>query len=456
MSTIKDDVKEILVAEPELPELEYVELPNGMPMFMATDDKIIERAIDAGYQVFYVLGVHKDLIDITPQYPEHAPKQYKKGSPEPRLYKVINNLVSKAIMAVENDNIGDLSEVTTSAWFNLDPIPHELIEKMDTFFRLVDTKYGTEAIVVLIYDTRYLNTDNSEDGWGIIVPKQTNNGAHCSYDPISVLDSIDDEEQEFIRIVGSAHSHPGMAAFASGTDHGDQVGNDGIHITFGWAKNGPTAFHIEMQVADQNWILTEDQAFGKRPGVSIDPEIEAWTDMVEKEVPRPKVQTNMFNRQTSQTYSGTKSLTTSTSKNWSNPGVSGIDDFDLYWNSKVKNLTLTDGIPNPMDGIIFVALTNPSEGKCPVCHGFLMEADRLKRNCAQCYAFLLLEFEKPEDIRDIRNLVQSANNDSLITRWNEGIKQNVPIVFIRRWFDDSTGALKSMVEVIQEGESKKA
>lgn len=448
----------------EAAPLEYIDLPNGMPMFMGTDKTVIDRAIEAGYQVFYVLAVHKDLIDITPQYPANGAKKYTDGNPEPRIYKVVNNLVSKAIMAVDDDSLGGLVTVDKEAWFNLDPIPYDLVDKMDQFFRRVDDKLGTEAIVVLTYDTRYIDAENSEDGWGVIVPKQVNSGAHCNYDPTSVLDSIEDEDQEFIRIVGSAHSHPGMAAFASHTDHGDQVGNDGLHITFGWSKNGPTAFHIEMQVANQNWTLRESQAFGLRPGVELDPEIEDWTKMVEKEVVLPKVTPTTSNYLNQTNYSsnswntipGSKSNITPSS-NWGKLNPGRHDEFGIFWSGKVDKLTIPENIPNPRDAIIFVTLLSESEGKCPLCQDFLLAQDVENRSCPTCYSFLLFAGEKPVDIRSKRMLKNGSTNDALVKRWNAATSRGtVPIVHIIRWIDDAIKTSKFAVNFIAKGNLKKA
>ena len=65
-------------------------------------------------------------------------------------------------------------------------------------------------------------------------------------------------------IVGSVHSHPGMPAYASGTDHADQADFDGVHITFGWQNNvnsGATQYHIELQVSGESYTLKPEDVF---------------------------------------------------------------------------------------------------------------------------------------------------------------------------------------------------
>jgi hypothetical protein len=160
-------------------------------------------------------------------------------------------------------------------------IPFTIVNKLDEFFRLVDAQHGTESIVLLTFDP----SKNDSSGWGILVPEQTNTSVHCKYD----AESIAEIKPEHIMIVGSVHSHPKMAAYASGTDHEDQADFDGLHITFGWqasVNGGATQYHIEMQMAGQAWTLKPEDVFEsftitKAP----DPEVVEWTSKVKKAVP---------------------------------------------------------------------------------------------------------------------------------------------------------------------------
>ena len=449
--------EELITTEEENVELlDYVEMPNGLPLFLNMEKETIDKACAMGFQIFYVLGVHRDLIEVTKTH-QNARQEFKEGWPEPRIYKIVNNLVSRAILPVDNDTIGGIKQVKEDAWFNLPLIPYDLMQKIDKFFRRVDEKYGTEAIVVFTYDVRYSGTTNESDGWGLVVPKQVNSGAHCSYDPPSVYDELDDEEQEFVRIVGTAHSHPGMGAFASGTDHGDQLGSDGIHITFGWGRNGPTAYHIEMQVGNKNWELDEYMVLEPAP-VETDDDIEIWTDNVEKQVADPKGISGATRTpaitQTSFSNNSNNAGAGSSSDDWGVPNSNGLDEFQIYWNTKIRNLTIPGNLPHPTTSIIFVDLVTPGEGKCPICHGFILESDRAKRSCEQCHAFLLIGNEKPEDIRDIRKFVRSSNDDSLIKRWDDGKQHGVPIIHVLRWLEGDQA--QSLIEIMQDGSTKKA
>lgn len=442
--------------EAEVEILDYVDMPNGLPLFLNADKNTIDKACAMGFQIFYVLGIHRDVIEVTKNYANAVP-EYKDGWPEPRIYKVVNNLVSRAILPVDNDTIGGLEKVEPDAWFNLPLIPYDLMQKIDKFFRRIDELYRTESIIVFTYDVRFFGTENESDGWGLVVPKQTNTAAHCNYDPPSVYDELDDEEQEFVRLVGTAHSHPGMGAFASGTDHGDQLGSDGIHITFGWGRSGPTAYHIEMQVGPKSWELEEYMVLEASP-VETDEDIELWSENVTKEVPRPKVIGGQKITPpiplVQSTSKSNVTATTLSSDKWGSPQSNGLDEFELYWNSKIRGLTIPGNMPHPTTSVIFVDLTSASEGKCPICHGFTLEADRAKRACSQCHSFLLMPGEKPEDVRDVRRSIRPSNEDSYITRWESGVKNNVPIIHVIRWKEGDN--LHSMLEIMSGDTSKKA
>lgn len=424
-------------------------LPNGLPLFVDDSDQVIDRIIAEGYQIFYVLGIHQDFEDITPNY-VGAPKKYRPGPCEPRLYKVINNLMAKAIIDVTDDNLGGVKNTTSAAYFLLPKLPYALVEKMDCFFRTVDKKLGTESIVVLTYDNRFRGTEDESKGWGLVVPNQTNTAGHCNYDPSSVLDMIPDDEQAYINIVGTAHSHPGMSAFASHTDHADQVGNDGIHITFGWKKNSATEHYIEMQVGDRTWTLTEEQAFSARPEADGDEEVEIWTDRVAKEVMPPKALTPATYTASSNTYGGTYSAPRhSQSKPWMPVGQAGKDIFGNWWRmSKLDGLQLPAMIPDPREAVLFInLLEGGTDKKCPVCGELLLAQDIQRRSCDGCFAFLLYPSENPETIRQLRK--KTSGTDGLVARWDAALdpKTGFPVLRVIRFLDEQNN-VKAKIETI--------
>lgn len=267
---------------------------DGLPTFVADRSDICECIESFGFSIYYLIA--NEAKEIKPANTPSsntgtvtynntnktaaiaAPPVIVRSS---QIYRVVNNFVGRSVTAVRPELTTDFIDVEEEAIYNMPPIPHILIEKLDQFFRLVDAQHGTESIVMLTFD----QDKQGSDGWGILVPDQSNTSVHCNYDP----DSIAQIKPDNVLIVGSVHSHPGMSAYASGTDHADQADFDGIHITFGWQKsvnNGATQYYIEMQMAGKAYKLDpedvfEDYIIDKAP----DPEVVGWTDKVKKVSP---------------------------------------------------------------------------------------------------------------------------------------------------------------------------
>jgi len=265
-----------------LDDLNYFWLPNGAPCFLANRVDICNDIESLGFQIYYLIG-HKGIT-------VNSTTTYKPGSPtittpsttyKSKMFKVVNNFVGRAVSIVEEDFGIDMVSIEDEAHYTMPAIPHVIVDKLDEFFRLIHAKHGSESIVLLTYDT----TKEGSEGWGILVPEQTNTSTHCKYDP----DSIVDLKEDHIMIVGSVHSHPEMPAYASGTDHDDQSDFDGLHITYGWQKsvaNGATQYHLELQMGGTSYTLMakdvfEDFILQKEP----DPEVLAWSDKVKKALP---------------------------------------------------------------------------------------------------------------------------------------------------------------------------
>lgn len=258
---------------------------DGLPLFLADRDDICDAVESFGFSIYYLLA-HQDK-EIKPSTSTSSNNKTPQTQSPPvivrssQIYRVVNNFVGHSITAVSPEFYSDIISFKEEAVYTMPPIPHVLVDKLDQFFRLVDAQHGTESIVMLTYDV----TKDGSDGWGILVPDQTNTSVHCNYDP----DSIARIKPDDVMIVGSVHSHPGMSAYASGTDHADQADFDGIHITFGWQKsvnNGATQYYAEMQMAGKSYKLDiedvfEDYLLEKAP----DPEVVGWTDKVKKVLP---------------------------------------------------------------------------------------------------------------------------------------------------------------------------
>lgn len=255
---------------------------NGLPIFLADRDDICDIVENMGFSIYYLLCNSVKVTSKTSTNPTTKVTTTEKiENRSMQLFKVVNNFVGRSVsMANEPFNTSFLS-VEESAEYTMPAIPHVIVEKLDQFFRLIDAQHGTESIVMLTYDT----TKEGPDGWGILVPDQSNTAVHCNYDP----DSIAQIKPDHVMIVGSVHSHPNMAAYASGTDHQDQADFDGLHITYGWQKsvnNGATQYHIELQMSGKSYTLTPDDVFedvfiDKEP----DPEVVEWSGKVKKVLP---------------------------------------------------------------------------------------------------------------------------------------------------------------------------
>jgi hypothetical protein len=271
----------------DLNDLSYFWLPNGAPCFLANRKDICDQVEGIGFQIYYLIGteevklknatnknkVDSNITNVPVSYVSYQQIEHK-GS----FIKVVKNIVGRAISFVDEDFGNDLISFKEEAMYNLPPIPLGMVKKLDEFFRLVYAQHGTESIVILTFDP----TKTGSDGWGILVPDQTNTASHCKYDP----DSIAALKEDHVIIVGSVHSHPEMAAYASGTDHEDQADFDGLHITYGWQKSvgsGMTQYHAELQMGGSNYVVSIDDVFEsfnleKDP----DPEVVEWTSKVKK------------------------------------------------------------------------------------------------------------------------------------------------------------------------------
>ena len=269
-----------------LDDLDIIWMEDGLPLFYADRDDIFDVVESFGFNIYYVLS--NKILKPTTSNNNNSKNTSSPSSPPPApktefaIFKVVNNFVGRSVAPATPSFVNtEFLSVEESCVYNMPLIPHVLIDKLDQFFRLVDAQHGTESIVMLTYDT----DKEGPEGWGILVPDQNNTSVHCNYDP----DSIAQIKPDNVMIVGSVHSHPGMAAYASGTDHADQADFDGIHITFGWQKsvnNNATQYYIELQMAGQAYTLKPEQVFEDfYVEKSPDPDVVEWTSKVKKALP---------------------------------------------------------------------------------------------------------------------------------------------------------------------------
>ena len=120
----------------------------------------------------------------------------------------------------------DLDEYDREIEWNEHNIPWAMWQDICAFFRESYKRVKSESLCWLYYSMELKE-------WTWLVPYQTTNG-------MSVKVEMDERNTNlraslhpsFIQI-GSIHDHCAGSAFQSGTDHGDEINFDGIHITLG-------------------------------------------------------------------------------------------------------------------------------------------------------------------------------------------------------------------------------
>ena len=358
-------------------QIKQFDLPNGMPCFIGDIDNVCQHIEAHGYSFYYVMGIEQYNV---------VENKVTKTATRPTIFKVVSTIVSRSVTVADPNELG-LDTMTSQAWYSLPLIPRNLVQMMDDFFRQVEDLYNTESIVLLTYDPRYLQAEIPSDGWGILVPDQENTAGDCRYDHESIVA----EKDEDVYIVGSAHSHPNMAAFASGTDHKDQADFPGIHITYGWQKsvnNNATQYYIELQTPGGAFTMNAEQVFESAPKSEPAPEIEQWVKKVTKK--------------TTATTTGTSGYS------YDNYGYGGYSSGRTYSNTptsfKGKKISVPSHFPDPSENTI-VGEVKESENNCPFCDTRLIKSDIDKRRCLSCHSYLVFakEGDTLEDILKIRN-----------------------------------------------------
>lgn len=382
----------------KLEDLDFFYMPNGLPCFLGNRPDLFEIVEEElNMTMYYVLADQSTFK----KYTQTQPATYNKGFQEPaktieyteeereaKIFKVVKNMVGRTVQPTEDSFDGTFLGIEPEAIYNLPPIPMTLINKLDEFFRLVHAQHGTESIVLLTFD----ESNMSSDSWGVLVPKQENTSVHCKYDP----DSVVELKPYNLSIVGSVHSHPEMAAYASGTDHEDQADFDGIHITYGWQKskdNGATQYHIEMQMAGTAYILKPEDVFENHQVIKDpDPEVVKWTENVSKKAQPPYSGTGVTTSQPVTPYLKNQPTTTATSTQATgayNPSVG-------YYRTVLKSIVDFD---LPKDAILVVEVDDKHYGThCPLCEFVLSNIDIANRMCGGCEVHLALPGDSAYEI----------------------------------------------------------
>ena len=386
------------IASTETTPYEVIKLDNGLSLLIGADEAAIE-AYKKQAQVFYV------VTNLKRSYKDNAGKAVEYV--QPRVCKVISTLIGDAMIEVSNDEV-HIPTAAIHANFTMPKIPWSLINEVGDFFHHVYATLGTEAIVLFTYDEAALTSDNPSGGWGYLVPKQSNSSASCDYDPTSIMDEKDDLGTS-VYIVGSAHSHPAMKAFASHTDEGDQMEFDGVHITYGWAPGSKTdEYHVELLFGGTRFTLTPEQTFDEYTQPSTNPKMAELAKRVEKRV----WQTGGYS-----SYGSYYSTGGGSGKDWSG-SYSHISYIDLKgklpkdYEDKIHPMRVT---------LIRKVLLAPDELKeCPVCDQTLYEYNLKGRWCWRCTSYFMCKDDTLDELRAVREQSSRGNAD---LRWEEGLAQ---------------------------------
>jgi hypothetical protein len=352
-----------------LEDLNYFWMENGAPCFMADREDICEVIESLGFQIYYLIADSETEKIVEGKDSQQKPYKYSIFDRKARVLKVVNNIVGRSISETDDEFGPDvLASVQEEAFYNMPKIPQNLTDKLDEFFRLVHAQHGTESIVILTFDP----TKEDSSGWGILVPEQTNTSVHCKYD----ADSIVDLKPDHVIIVGSVHSHPEMAAYASGTDHQDQADFDGIHITYGWQKSvngGATQYHAEMQLSGTAYKLNIEDVFETNITLKDpDPEVVEWTGKVKKAL--PPYQPSVTGVQQTQAQSAAQGYTPHTAITGTKPTKAQVIPFNF----------------SQLDGhlIAEIDLNSTSSSECPACQTKIFRYNLTNGYCHACHMLL--------------------------------------------------------------------
>lgn len=379
-----------------------------IPVVVADDAEILNR-VDAqlAFSV-YKLIANKPQLHIEKNVTVKDPvtgtskfhQEYKHYTYSPAIFTVAQNRVGWAITEDLNQDIS-LTPVEPTFEITIPKIPWKLLKRVDDFLRAVHDKMRSEAIVILTFDP----TKDDSSGWGVVCPTQSNNAAHCAYE----WDSVIEHKPDHVEIVGSIHSHPNMSAFASGTDHSDQQGFDGIHITYGWYGNGPTEFHIEYQMQGKNWILNTNQIFEDFPRSEPDEEVRAWMERVTEAPMQGKALPQSKTGKSSTQPTGQYSADTTSAYSYDlkpSPQIYN-DPHSLAIQSNAYTAPAgCDSID--LDRFMILAYLKVNEHgdvtdtECPICGAEITKLIQAARRCTTCYNYHILPNEDLTDLIKLR------------------------------------------------------
>lgn len=144
---------------------------------------------------------------------------------------------------VKVEGIPFLEKLEPKASMDLPKIPRDITIKSLLFFRQIQKKHKTEAILLLHY--------SKKNGFKVHCPSQEASSARVDYNS--------SERFKDYQLVGTIHSHNNFQAFHSSGDEDDEKYFDGIHLVFG-NLNEPYP-SIESSIVVNNNRFPQDPEF---------------------------------------------------------------------------------------------------------------------------------------------------------------------------------------------------
>jgi PRTRC genetic system protein A len=158
-------------------------------------------------------------------------------------------------------------------------LPRELFELAVGFFDQAAELHGSEAALVLVWDSE-------AECVRLVAPKQRaimSKPWRGYSSPIGVhYVPPADLPQGWVPF-GDIHSHVDYAAYASGTDKHDELHSAGLHIVIGHISKEPPQIHVEAVVDGVRFTVKQEQViegYGKRRS-DVPPE---WIDQLTIEI----------------------------------------------------------------------------------------------------------------------------------------------------------------------------
>ncbi len=354
-----------------------------IPVFGVIDSKKTIAAIrEMGIPVCFLLGNVKPKTTTTAGATTTTPKSVG-------LFRMLDTEFGYSISEVPLATLDIAGEVESLAHVKLPNIPWTLVEELDQFFRAAHDKYGTESVVMLTFDRTKFDTDNEGEGWGYFVPEQENTPSDCKYQMDEIIEYLD--EHPDLMLAGSAHSHPEMSAFASGTDHKDQADFPGIHITYGWKKSSKTTeYHVECRINEKNWSMDPNNFFDAPPKPQLDLTLNEALDKVSKKVYVTAHTSNVVSRTT--VGGGSKSTTSYTSPTNSGPIP------------RNPVLHMPSGSPSVESNVVIARMSRTDEA-CWFCRVPTTGKMFDHRRCYRCGSFFMVDEDD-----NINDLIQARND----------------------------------------------